>query len=163
MNRGDDPARMAGGAIGPHLGPAVQYTYVHRDDLPVREAQEQIRVHLSAHDRTDGIDGLGGRLVLRSRVRLLRSVEWGPCRKCFKRRRCDNRRLFCSGAKRSAQILIITTWRLRREELWGLKAMKDRPLVVLDEDSLSALAAPAALTVEPLPSSWRTSASCVWR
>ena len=79
-------------------------------------------------------------------------IRWGPCRHCFKRRRCAYRRLFTSGANKSAQVLIVTTWHLRREDLWKLKAMENRPLVVLDEDALSALAAPVELTVERLRS-----------
>lgn len=79
-------------------------------------------------------------------------IRWGPCQKCFKRRRCAYRRLFTSGANKSAQVLIVTSWHLRREDLWTLKAMENRPLVVLDEDALSALAAPVELTVERLRS-----------
>jgi hypothetical protein len=79
-------------------------------------------------------------------------IRWGPCQQCFKRRRCAYRRLFTSGANKSAQVLIVTTWHLRREDLWKLKAMENRPLVVLDEDALSALAAPVELTVERLRS-----------
>jgi len=79
-------------------------------------------------------------------------IRWGPCRHCFKRKRCAYRRLFTSGANKSAQVLIVTTWHLRREDLWKLKAMENRPLVVLDEDALSALAAPVELTVERLRS-----------
>ena len=79
-------------------------------------------------------------------------IRWGPCQKCFKRKRCAYRRLFTSGANKSAQVLIVTSWHLRREDLWTLKAMENRPLVVLDEDALSALAAPVELTVERLRS-----------
>lgn len=79
-------------------------------------------------------------------------IRWGPCQKCFKRRRCDYRRLFTAGANKSAQVLIMTSWHLRREDLWKLKALENRPLVVLDEDALSALAAPVELTVERLRS-----------
>lgn len=79
-------------------------------------------------------------------------IRWGPCQHCFKRRRCAYRRLFTSGANKSAQVLIVTSWHLRREDLWTLKAMENRPLVVLDEDALSALAAPVELTVERLRS-----------
>jgi hypothetical protein len=79
-------------------------------------------------------------------------IRWGPCQKCFKRRRCDYRRLFTSGANKSVQVLIVTTWHLRREDLWTLKPMENRPLVVLDEDALSALAAPVELTIERLRS-----------
>ena len=79
-------------------------------------------------------------------------IRWGPCKHCFKRKRCAYRRLFTSGANKSAQVLILTSWHLRREDLWTLKAMENRPLVVLDEDALSALAAPVELTVERLRS-----------
>lgn len=79
-------------------------------------------------------------------------IRWGPCQHCFKRKWCAYRRLFTSGANKSAQVLIMTTWHLRREDLWKLKAMENRPLVVLDEDALSALAAPVELTVERLRS-----------
>jgi len=47
-------------------------------------------------------------------------------------------------------VLIVTSWHLRRGDLWSLKPMKNRPLVILDEDALSALAAPVELTVERL-------------
>ena len=66
-------------------------------------------------------------------------IRWGPCRRCFKRKRCDYRRLFTSGVNRSAQVLILTSWHLRRDDLWTLKPLENRPLVVLDEDALSAL------------------------
>jgi len=79
-------------------------------------------------------------------------IRWGPCRQCFKRRRCAYRRAFTSGANKSAQVLIVTSWHLRREDLWTLKPLENRPLVVLDEDALSALAAPVELTVERLRS-----------
>ncbi len=77
-------------------------------------------------------------------------IRFGPCQDCSKRRSCTYRRLFTTGANRSAQVLILTSWHLRRPDLWGLKALKDRPLVILDEDALSALAAPVELTVERL-------------
>ena len=79
-------------------------------------------------------------------------IRWGPCQQCFKRRRCAYRRLFTSGANKTAQVLILTSWHLRREDLWTLKPLENRPLVVLDEDALSALAAPIDLTVERLRS-----------
>ena len=79
-------------------------------------------------------------------------IRWGPCKHCVKRKRCAYRRLFSHRANKTAQVLIVTTWHLRREALWKLKAMENRPLVVLDEDALSALAAPAELTVERLRS-----------
>jgi hypothetical protein len=79
-------------------------------------------------------------------------IRWGPCKHCFKRKRCAYRRLFTSRANKTAQVLILTSWHLRREDLWTLKPMEDRPLVVLDEDALSALAAPVELTVERLRS-----------
>jgi len=47
-------------------------------------------------------------------------------------------------------VLIVTSWHLRRGDLWSLKPLKNRPLVILDEDALSALAAPVELTVERL-------------
>lgn len=79
-------------------------------------------------------------------------IRWGPCQHCFKRKRCAYRRLFTSGANKTAQVLILTSWHLRREDLWTLKPLENRPLVVLDEDALSALAAPVELTVERLRS-----------
>lgn len=79
-------------------------------------------------------------------------IRWGPCKDCYKRKRCTYRRLFTCPANRSAQVLILTTWHLRRGDIWRLKAMDNRPLVVLDEDALSALAAPAELSIERLRS-----------
>lgn len=79
-------------------------------------------------------------------------IRWGPCQDCVKRKRCAYRRLFTARANRTAQVLILTSWHLRREDLWTLRPMKGRPLVVLDEDALSALAAPVELTVERLRS-----------
>jgi len=77
-------------------------------------------------------------------------IRWGPCKHCFKRKRCAYRRLFTSEANKTAQVLVLASWHLRREDLWTLKAMENRPLVVLDEDALSALASPVELTVERL-------------
>jgi len=79
-------------------------------------------------------------------------IRRGPCRDCLKRRQCTYRRVFTCRANRMAQVLIVTTWHLRRQDLWRLKALENRPLVVLDEDALSALAAPVELTVERLRS-----------
>jgi hypothetical protein len=79
-------------------------------------------------------------------------IRWGPCKHCVKRKRCAYRRLFSHRANKTAQVLIVTNWHLRREDLWTLKALEHRPLVVLDEDALSALAAPVELTVERLRS-----------
>jgi hypothetical protein len=79
-------------------------------------------------------------------------IRWGPCNHCFKRCGCTYRELFVSRANRTAQVLIVTTWHLRREDFWQLKGVKNRPLIVLDEDALSALAAPVELTVERLRS-----------
>lgn len=77
-------------------------------------------------------------------------IRFGPCLKCSKRNACTYRKLFTSKANQSAQVLIVTSWHLRRGDLWGLKAFEDRPLVVLDEDALSAIAAPVELTVDRL-------------
>ncbi len=77
-------------------------------------------------------------------------IRLGPCLKCFRKKKCTYRRVFTCRANRQAQVLIVTSWHLRRSDLWGLKAMLDRPLVVLDEDAMSALAAPVELTVERL-------------
>ncbi len=79
-------------------------------------------------------------------------IRRGPCQHCLKRKRCAYRRLFTSRDNEMAQVLILTSWHLRREDLWMLEAMENRPLVVLDEDALSALAAPVELTVERLRS-----------
>ena len=79
-------------------------------------------------------------------------IRWGPCKDCCKQKSCTYRRVFTCRANRSAQALIVTTWHLRRKDFWRLKALENRPLVVLDEDALSALAAPAELTVERLRS-----------
>ncbi len=79
-------------------------------------------------------------------------IRWGPCQDCLKRKQCDYRRLFTRKANRTAQVLILTSWHLRREDLWTIRALEGRPLVVLDEDALSALAAPVELTVERLRS-----------
>ncbi len=77
-------------------------------------------------------------------------IRFGPCMECQKRKQCTYRKLFTTRANESAQVLIITSWHLRRADLWGLKALCDRPLVILDEDALSAIAAPVELTVERL-------------
>ncbi len=77
-------------------------------------------------------------------------IRRGPCLNCSKRRECTYRRLFTCQVNQSAQVLIITSWHLRRDDLWSLKPLDDRPLVILDEDALSALAAPVELTVERL-------------
>jgi hypothetical protein len=79
-------------------------------------------------------------------------IRWGPCKDCCKQKSCTYRRVFSCRANRSAQVLILTTWHLRRGDIWRLKALENRPLVVLDEDALSALAAPAELAVERLRS-----------
>jgi len=79
-------------------------------------------------------------------------IRWGPCKDCYKQKSCTYRRVFTCRANRSAQVLIVTTWHLRRGDFWRLRALENRPLVVLDEDALSALAAPAELTVERLRS-----------
>lgn len=77
-------------------------------------------------------------------------IRFGPCMDCEKRKKCTYRKLFTCRANESAQVLIITSWHLRRDDLWGLKALCDRPLVILDEDALSAIAAPVELTVDRL-------------
>ena len=77
-------------------------------------------------------------------------IRWGPCKDCYKQKECTYRCLFTCRANRSAQVLILTTWHLRRADIWRLKALENRPLVVLDEDALSALAAPAELSVDRL-------------
>jgi hypothetical protein len=77
-------------------------------------------------------------------------IRFGPCMDCQKRKQCTYRKLFTSRANESAQVLIITSWHLRRDDLWGLKALRDRPLVILDEDALSAIAAPVELMVDRL-------------
>jgi len=77
-------------------------------------------------------------------------IRWGPCLECPKRKKCSYRRVFTCRANQSAQVLIVTSWHLRRSDLWRLKALRDRPLVILDEDALSALAAPVELSVDRL-------------
>lgn len=77
-------------------------------------------------------------------------IRFGPCMDCTKRKRCTYRKLFTSRANESAQVLIITSWHLRRDDLWDLKALRGRPLLILDEDALSAIAAPVELTVDRL-------------
>jgi hypothetical protein len=77
-------------------------------------------------------------------------IRWGPCLECPKRRKCTYRRVFTCRANQSAQVLIVTSWHLRRSDLWRLKALKRRPLVVMDEDALSALAAPVELSIDRL-------------
>lgn len=77
-------------------------------------------------------------------------IRFGPCMDCAKRNECTYRKLFTSRANQSAQVLIITSWHLRRADLWDIRALKHRPLVILDEDALSALAAPVELSVERL-------------
>jgi hypothetical protein len=58
--------------------------------------------------------------------------------------------VFRSPANEQAQVLIVTSWHLRRPDLWGLKALENRPLVILDEDATTALAAPVELRVDRL-------------
>jgi len=77
-------------------------------------------------------------------------IRRGPCADCVQRRSCAYRRVFTCHANRTAQVLILTSWHLRRPDLWTLKALENRPLVVIDEDALSALAAPVELTIERL-------------
>lgn len=77
-------------------------------------------------------------------------IRFGPCMDCQKRKKCTYRKLFTAKANESAQVLIITSWHLRRDDLWDLKALRGRPLVILDEDALSAIAAPVELTVDRL-------------
>lgn len=77
-------------------------------------------------------------------------IRYGPCQHCFRRKRCAYLRLFSHRANKTAQVLIVTNWHLRREDFWMLKALEDRPLVVLDEDALSSLSAPVELSVECL-------------
>ena len=77
-------------------------------------------------------------------------IRRGPCADCVQRRSCAYRSVFTCSANRTAQVLILTSWHLRRPDLWSLKALEERPLVVVDEDALSALAAPVELTVERL-------------
>lgn len=47
-------------------------------------------------------------------------------------------------------MLIVTSWHLRRYDLWDLRALENRPLVILDEDATTALAAPVELRDERL-------------
>ncbi len=79
-------------------------------------------------------------------------IRRGPCADCPQRRSCAYRKVFTCRANRQAQVLILTSWHLRRRDLWRLKALTGRPLVVLDEDALSALAAPVELSVDRLRS-----------
>ena len=72
-------------------------------------------------------------------------IRLGPCRECKKERRCPYRQLFRCPANQRAQVLLITSWHLRRSDFWQLKALDNRPLVVLDEDATTALAAPVEL------------------
>jgi hypothetical protein len=77
-------------------------------------------------------------------------IRLGPCRECKRERRCPYRQLFRSPANQRAQVLIVTSWHLRRPDFWRLKALENRPLVILDEDAVSALAAPVELRDERL-------------
>jgi DEAD/DEAH box helicase len=72
-------------------------------------------------------------------------IRLGPCRDCPKERGCPYRRVFRSRANQRAQVLIVTSWHLRRSDLWELRALENRPLVILDEDATTALAAPVEL------------------
>jgi hypothetical protein len=74
-------------------------------------------------------------------------IRFGPCAQCPKRKSCAYRKVYTSRANRSAAVLIMTSWHLRRRDLWGLKAAANRDLVILDEDALAALVAPTELTV----------------
>ncbi|KPJ77406.1 MAG: hypothetical protein AMS14_00600 [Planctomycetes bacterium DG_20] len=77
-------------------------------------------------------------------------IRFGPCARCRRRKSCPYRKVYTSRANRSADVLIMTSWHLRRRDLWALKATADRDLVVLDEDALGALTAPTELTVAGL-------------
>jgi len=77
-------------------------------------------------------------------------IRWGPCRECAQRKTCAYRTVYTCSANKSAQVLIITSWHMRRPDLWTLAAMRRRGLVILDEDALGALTAPAELTVHHL-------------
>ena len=77
-------------------------------------------------------------------------IRWGPCLECHQRKTCAYRALFTCRANKSAQVLIMTAWHLRRSDLWYLAAMRRRNLVILDEDALGALTAPEELAVSKL-------------
>jgi len=77
-------------------------------------------------------------------------VRLGPCMKCPKRKRCTYRKVFTSKANKASVVLIMTSWHLRRRDLWRLAATANRDLVILDEDALAALTAPVELTVPHL-------------
>lgn len=77
-------------------------------------------------------------------------IRHGPCRQCGKKSTCGYRKVFTCSANRKAQVLVLTTWHLRRSDFWNLKAAESRPLLVLDEDACEALAAPAELSFQAL-------------
>lgn len=77
-------------------------------------------------------------------------IRWGPCLECDQRRACAYRNVYISKRNESAPVLVLTSWHLRRPDLWALKATRCRDLVILDEDALGALTAPVTLTGERL-------------
>jgi hypothetical protein len=73
-------------------------------------------------------------------------IRWGPCLECPKRKTCAYRAVYTCNANKSARVLIMTSWHLRRPDLWRLRAMRKRNLIILDEDALRALTAPTELS-----------------
>lgn len=125
---------------------------------PTHELAEQVQRDLEAvgvtthHWRAGPTEEDG--CLQRELVQLFRTLGYllrlGPCQDCGRARHCPYRQVFRSRANEQAQVLLMTTWHLRRPDLWSLKALQDRPLVILDEDATTALAAPVELRVDRL-------------
>lgn len=77
-------------------------------------------------------------------------IRWGPCLECPQRKTCAYRTVYTCNANKTAKVLIMTSWHLRRPDLWRLKAMRKRNLIVLDEDALRAMTAPTELSEQRL-------------
>jgi hypothetical protein len=133
-------------ALGTH---GVRAVYV----VPTHELAEQVQrdleaVGVSTHHWRAGPteeDDCPQRELVQFFRDLNYRIRLGPCRECPRERRCPYLQLFRCSANQRAQVLIVTSWHLRRSDLWELKALENRPLVILDEDATTALAAPIEL------------------
>ncbi len=72
-------------------------------------------------------------------------MKYGPCKLC-QRSHCAYREQFVSNAARCSRVLVITSWHLRRDNLWDLQSTCQRKLLILDEDAMRPLIAPVELS-----------------